>query len=230
MNRKWLAALCFAGLIDIADAGVLLQRDSFGTPGSSTDLPLGTIDEVLTVAGFDSTLGVLTGVQLRFQGSVDLSGEVNNLGAGPASYHARATLAQDWVLSSSLFSDQVLGGAGETLIELTGTVAGGQTSAFADGTGVIERVFTGLDLGAFLNGPVEVHVGLAVDTSLGVSADNGVGGFATSISTGGWGSLEVTYFFDEIQQAPSVPEPLPLWLLTCAGVVLAGRAVASKRA
>ncbi len=228
MKKEWLAALCLTVLVPAVEAGVLIRSDSFGTSGSSTDLPLGSIDEVLTVDGFDLSLGVLTGVQVRFLGSINLAGEVENLGVGPANYQARATLSQDWTLSSALFTDQVLGAAGDSLVDLSGMVAGGETRAFAGGTGVIERVFTDLDLGAFLAGPVEVHVALAVDTMLGVAAIDGSGGFITSVSTGGWGSLEVTYLYDDIQQAPSVPEPFPLWLLMGAGVIQAARAYRKK--
>ncbi len=216
MKKVFLTGLACAGSLALASgASALTISDSDSVMDQLTEL----VNEQLTVDLFDDMGGsrTLTKVTVTLGGSLMSDGDVENVGAGPATFNVSTT--------GELFQGTPDGapaalGALDVFPVFGGTVIHDQTyisltpnspAAFGPGSVSDDAVFMSTDAGELAQ-----FVGIGtfdylVNTIIGQSVAGGGGNVNNQIMTTASAVLTVEYEFDEITQPPTtgaVPEPI----------------------
>ena len=99
MNKILIAATLMA-TTTFAQAGLISQDVSFGEQGSVTELPLGNLNETLSLNRFDASLGTLDSVTLRLFGQIDSSGTSQNVSEANGRANVGIFLFTDWQVNN----------------------------------------------------------------------------------------------------------------------------------
>ncbi|WDE08120.1 PEP-CTERM sorting domain-containing protein [Thalassomonas viridans] len=198
-----------------AFAGMMTVSDSFGTQGSTTDVDVGILNETLSVAGFDTSLGILTGVSIAVFGQMDSAGSSKNVSAADGRADVSILLGSDWSVTTAAADDYMFGTAGTTLASDQSSPAGnfdlspGEIFTYDLSSGEQSGAMTGVDLSAFTTGNMVDFVFSALAmTYINNDVDSGTGTFENTFQTGSWGRVEVTYTYTS-----EVPEPASIAIL-----------------
>ena len=218
-----------------ANAGVYVESKSFGTQGSTSDVPIGVLNETLTVDGFNQLVAnnlipagaTLANVTITVEGQINAAVTATNsqTNVDNARFVANLFLYTDWQVTSASATFNKFGPAdpvnpfasdASSLNSGDYTIAPGETW-----NGAIEvyetRGALSVNLSDFLN-PVSFNFSTVANTTLEAQFPNGTGQVVQEIATASWGQVTVEYVYDEAP-TPQVPEPGVLALL---GLGLAG--------
>jgi len=204
-----------------AFAGTYTSEASFGTQADISDQAINRgINETITVAGFNTAFGTLTGVSITVMSDITYEANSVNNGALSAESFYELDLDQDWTVTSSvgdftfdvaqeLFAVEDLDHeSGENLnvalttLTRTGSIAASDLSLFASD---VDFLFNIVAKSGFEN------------------FASGAGDFTNTLSSAAWGKVEVAYTYEEI--VTSVPETGSLAIF---GLGLAGFALSRK--
>jgi hypothetical protein len=199
-----VAALALAVSTVAASAATMTETASTnGGAMQTTDF-----NDVLTLAGFDTSLGTLTGVSITMSDAGTFFGTVTNTAANNNSFSIR----EDVDLSVS--GNSVIAGLANSLVETQAysNVAPGSPQGFgtynptnSDSVAAV----TASDIAEFLNQNITVNVStLTSETNLG-----GGGNETASINTTADATITVTYTYTPSAPPPPVPEPASLAVL-----------------
>ncbi len=220
MNKLLKGMAIAASLITgAAQAGTIVETGSFGTQGSSTDVPVGVLNQTITIAGFDSSLGTLTDVGIEVFAQLDSSGFATNKSEATGRAEVEIRIFQDWQVMTDSADDYLFHGASTTpfLSEEsspvdTYTLVKDRPWDFTASSGELSGTLTNVTLADFIDTSVDFLYSAEAFTNITTEVESGTGTFETSFSTGSWGMVRVTYTYDE-QTPPAVPEPATLALL-----------------
>jgi len=219
-----MKTLLTAGALLVASstafAGTYTSEAEFGTQGTLTDQAINFgINQDVTVAGFDASLGSLTGVAITVYSQIDTAASsINSSGLDGASQY-KLTLTQDWTVASSV-GDFTFNGSENLITELDSNHEAGelftvdQTALFRTGS------ISVTDLSLFAS-DVDFTFNIVAD-SIFQNVSAGTGLFTNQIDSAAWGKVEVAYTY--IEGTP-VPETGSLAIF---GLGLAGFALSRK--
>jgi hypothetical protein len=201
-----------------AFAGVITETGTFGTQGSSTDVPLGTLASTISINAFDTLLGTLTGVDITVFGQIDVVGSSTNTATADGRAEVALDIRSPWQVSTSAANDYTF--QGQTFGYLTDEssasgfdMASGDTFNFALTSGELSSALTGVNLAAFTTGSaVAFNFSGLPTTALTNSLESGTGDFINNVATGSWGKVVVNYTYTE-KPTTSVSEPGTLAIL-----------------
>mgnify|MGYP000692598830 FL=1 len=219
ITGKTAKGLLTAGALTLASsnafAGMMTVSDSFGSQGSTTDVPVGALNETLSVAGFDTSLGILTGVSISIFGQMDSEGSSKNVSAADGRADVSILLGSDWSVSTAAADDYTFGNGGAVLANDQSSPAGNfdlspsEIFTYDLSSGLQSAVMTGVDLSAFTTGNMVDFVFSALAlTYINNDVESGTGTFENTFQTGSWGKVEVTYTYTS-----EVPEPASIAIL-----------------
>ncbi|WP_159817079.1 PEP-CTERM sorting domain-containing protein [Colwellia sp. 20A7] len=217
MKKTFIGAV-FLLASSSAFAGLITETGTFGTQGSSTDVPLGTLSETISINAFDTQLGTLTGVDITVFGQIDTVGTSTNTatanGRADVAMHIQnpwqvTTLAADgYVFQASAFNyltDQSSASGFD--------MASGDTFNFSLTSGELSSALTGVNLAAFTTGlAVDFNFSGLPITALSNVLESGTGDFVNNVATASWGKVVVNYTYSD-SPATSVSEPGTLAIL-----------------
>jgi len=226
-----MKTLLTAGALLVASstafAGTYSVDSEFGTQGSVIDAKLDGLNETITVAGFDTSLGNLTGVQVTVFGQVDTAGSSTNESVEDGRASVSILISEDWKVTSSV-GNYTFAGASFTPLLFGESSASGydletnEQFDFALSTGELSSMFTG-NVSDFASGLAQTFTVTAGGiTQFNNSIDGAAGTFENTYSTAAWGKVEVAYTYEEVA---SVPETGSLAIF---GLGLAGFALSRK--
>jgi hypothetical protein len=205
-----------------AFAGTYTTSADFGTQGSVIDLAIGFgLNEVITVDGFDASLGNLTGVEINVFSQIDTAGHSTNNSSLDGQSQFTFLFTDDWTISSSVgsftFRDQgVLFQEIDLNHEVNEVFDYGHLTDYQVGS------INTLDVNAFLS-DVDFTFTLNALTSFSNSTVGGSAEFENVIDSASWGKVEVVYTYENV--IASVPETGSLAIF---GLGLAGFALSRK--
>ncbi|WDD98517.1 PEP-CTERM sorting domain-containing protein [Thalassomonas actiniarum] len=219
MKGKATKGLITAAALTLASsnafAGMMTVSDSFGSQGSTTDVPVGALTETLTVAGFDTSLGILTGVSISVFGQMDSEGSSKNVSAADGRAEVSILLGSNWSVTTAAADDYIFGNGGAVLADDQSSAAGnfdltpGEIFTYDLSSGEQSGAMTGVDLSAFTTGSMVDFVFSALAlTYINNDVESGTGTFENTFQTGSWGKVEVTYTYSS-----EVPEPASIAIL-----------------
>jgi hypothetical protein len=214
-----------------AFAGLITETASFGTQGSSTDVPLGTLSSVISINSFDNLLGTLTGVEVTVFGQIDSVGSSVNTALANGRAEVVMQMQEAWQVTTAAANNYVFAGPSFNYLSDESSVSGfdmapGSTFNFALSSGELRSSLNGVNIAAF-------NTGSAVDfnfmglpaTFLSNGLESGTGDFVNNVATGSWGKVEVNYTYTAAPTT-SVSEPGTLAILALG---LAGFAASRKK-
>ena len=235
MFKKLLIASSLLVSLNVA-ATTITESGSFGVQGSVTDQGIGQLNETVSIAAFDTSLGNLTGVDITVFGQLDSAGSSENQSAANGRADVSISLFQDWKVETSVADDFVFVAADfvtpflmdESSAPGNFDLATGDVFEYAASSGEISSALGNVDLAAFTTGsPVDFIFSAFANTAINNAVDSGIGTFANTFSTAAWGQVEVTYTFEEVMVTPTpVSAPGSIALL---GLTLTGLAFARKK-
>jgi hypothetical protein len=203
-----------------ATAALVTESGSFGIQGSTTAITLGNLNETITIAGFNTALGSLTGVTVRVYGQLDSAGSSQNQSPANGRADVAISIFNDWAVSTSAADNFTFQAANFAVPFLSAaspagfTLATDDTFTYALSSGELSSALTGVNMAAFLAGPVDFDFTAFAQTSLNNDVASGTGAFTNSFATASWGQVEVDYTYDAVVVPPtSVPVPGTLALL-----------------
>ena len=206
------AALC---LSSNAFAGMMTVSDSFGSQGSTTDVSVGMLNETLSVAGFDTSLGFLTGVSVAVFGQMDSEGSSQNASAADGRADVDIVLGSNWAVSAAGADNFLFGSAGTVLASEQSSPTGnfdlspGEIFTYDLSSGEQSGAMNVTDFSAFTSGSaVDFLFSAFAITNILNDVESGTGFFTNSFKTGSWGKVEVTYTYTS-----EVPEPASIGIL-----------------
>ncbi|MDX2367010.1 MAG: PEP-CTERM sorting domain-containing protein [Colwellia sp.] len=201
-----------------AFAGLITETASFGTQGSSSDVTLGTLNEVISINGFDTLLGTLTGVEVKVFGQINTDGTSINTTSVLGRASVVMQIQQAWQVTTTAADDHVFAAPSFNYLSDESSVSGftmapGSTFSFALTSGELSSSLTGVDIADFNTGSaVDFNfTGLPV-TFLSNGLASGTGDFINNVSTGSWGKVEVEYTYTAAP-VTTVSEPGSLAIL-----------------
>lgn len=206
-----------------AFAGVITETLDFGIQGSATNIPvLGFptgLNQTLSIAGFDNSLGSLTGVDITVYGQIDTEGSSRNDSLAAGRTDVNLLLMADWQVATTAADDYVFASAFTSLLTDESSPAPGFDMAVGDtftydlSTGEQSFNLTNVNLAAFTTGSaVDFVFTTQAQTILNNQVASGSGVFTNSFDTGSWGKVEVAYTYDATP-VTSVSEPGSLAIL-----------------
>ncbi|WP_281558097.1 choice-of-anchor E domain-containing protein [Thalassomonas sp. RHCl1] len=207
-------ALCLAS--SNALAAMITVEDSFGVMGSSTAVDVGQESAILSIAGFNSSLGTLTGVTLTAFGQINATGTSQNNTSENGNTVATLGTLGSWGVVSGVTHDFVFARGSSFLDAAESSSSGdydmapGDLFSFDMGS---ERSgdMSIIDYSAFTtDGMIDFRFNFRAETVIRNFTDAGRETFANTSNTGAWGKIVATYTYD----AAPVPEPGALILLT----------------
>lgn len=221
-----MKTLLTAGALLVASstafAGTYTEMAEFGVQGSLDDKDIGFgFTETVTVAGFDASLGNLTGVEITVYSQIDATASSTNNSLDGAS-RFKFDLDQDWQVTSA--AGDFLFNAEDTLFELIDSDhVTGETFAIdqSDLNFFRDGAISASDLALFAS-----DVDFVFDVFASANFQNsapGTGDFTNVNTSAAWGKVEVSYTYDAV--VASVPETGSLAIF---GLGLAGFALSRK--
>ncbi len=216
---KLVAATALTLAATSASAALITQTGSFGTQGSSTNVAMGALNEKITIAGFDATLGNLTNVSVTVFGQLDSAGASQNTSAANGRADVAINIFQDWKVSTTAANDHIFQSFTLSYLTDQSSAAGNfdlatnDTFSYGISSGELSSSLSGVNLSDFLAGPVEFDFTGFAQTNINNSVDSGTGAFINSFATGSWGKVDVAYTYDASTPPSSVPAPGTLALL-----------------
>lgn len=205
-----------------AFAGTYTDTVSFGTQGSVTDQAIGFgLNEVLTIAAFDTSLGNLTGVSITASSQIDSAGESTNTSGLAGQSQFNFQLTSDWAVTSSV-GDFTFSNSGVLFTELDTDHGVNEVFDFGQVTDFQQGDIVVSDVSAFLSDVDFTFAVNALSSFTNITA-GGSAVFQNIINSASWGQIEVTYTFDDV--VASVPETGSLAIF---GLGLAGFALSRK--
>lgn len=207
-----------------AFAGIISQEVSFGQQGSTTDVPIGSLNQVLSISAFDTTLGTLTDVNITVSAQMDNDGSSQNQSIADGRADIGIFVYQNWQVTTNVAIDHVFRAASfglpflidssaplGTFNLVTGTSS--DTFTYNLSTGELNAVLQGVDISAFtLGNDIDFNFTGFVQTNITNNVDSGTGYFLNSFQTGSWGKVSVEYVYEEEGLTP-IPEPSTLAIL-----------------
>lgn len=221
-----------------ASAGVITEVASFGTQGSSTDVQIGSLNEVLSIDGFDTTLGTLTGVDITVYGQLDSEGSSQNVSLANGRADVGIKLFQDWTVTTTAADDHVFQSADfvNPFLQASSSAPGvydlvpnsqNDTFSYDLSSGELSASLNNVNLSAFTLGTsVDFLFTAFATTSIDNDVESGTGFFTNTFQTGSWGKVEVAYTYTAAPTPTPVSEPATLALF---GLTVAGLAFARKK-
>lgn len=215
-----------------ASAAMITEVASFGTQGSSTDVQIGTLNQTLTINGFDTSLGTLTGVDIKVFGQINSRGSSKNVSDANGRADIGIMLFSNWAVTSSAANTHVFQSANFVTPFLSASSAptgvfnlipnsANDTFAFDLTSGELSASLTGINLAAFTTGSaVDFLFSAFANTTFNNDVASGTGQFTNTFETGAWGKVEVSYTFDSVATV-SEPKTFALFGLTLAGLAFA---------
>ncbi len=201
-----------------AFAGLISETGTFGTQGSSTDVPLGTLNSIISINGFDNSLGTLTGVDITVFAQIDAEGSSTNT----TSVNGRASVVMQmqeaWQVTTAAANDYVFAGPSFNYLSDESSASGfgmapGSTFNFALSSGELSASLTGVNIAAFNTGSaVDFNFLGLPSTFLSNGLESGTGDFVNNVATGSWGKVVVNYTYTA-NPTTSVSEPGSLAIL-----------------
>ena len=207
-------ALCLASTNALA--AMITSEDSFGVLGSSTAMDVDQETAVLSIVGFNTSLGTLTGISLTAFGQINATGtsQNNTLENG----HTVVTLGTlgTWKVISGVTYDSVFtrGSSHIDVDESSGSgdfdMDPGEAFNFDLSSGVRGGDMSITDYSAFTSGEmIDFRFFFRAETVIRNFVESGRETFANTSNTGAWGKIVATYTYEP---AP-VPEPGTLVIL-----------------
>lgn len=205
-----------------AFAGIITQTGNFGTLGSNTDALInGTFSKTISLAGFDNTLGTLTGVNIFVEGQLTTGGYIQNKSTELARADYKVTIADDWKVSTVAADDYTFAPTNFASPFLSGessasgfTLNADERFDFYESSALFTQSLANVDLAAFTTGPVDFVFSTYALTNGQAFINSGVSQFEGQFSTATYGKVEVSYTFDAVSN--SIPEPSSVALLALA--------------
>ncbi|XQW85517.1 choice-of-anchor E domain-containing protein [Thalassotalea piscium] len=220
------AALLLASSSSYAGLIQTTETDEFGIQGSSQSVNINNLNEVLSVAGFNASLGSLYSVTVNLYGQIDSNGSIQNNLTDLSRASLDILLSKDWLVSSSFGTDYTFANAfstiwsGESSAVGTYTLGQGDIFSYSATSGEMFQsiTFTGSDLSFFTTGN-NVDFTFTTDIinnfqnqSTGASND-----FTNKNTTASWGKVEVSYSYDNGITTVSEPGTLAILALGLMG-------------
>lgn len=208
-------ALCLASANVLA--AMITVEDSFGVQGSSTEIDAGQGTTVLSIAGFDTSLGTLTGVSLTAHSQINATGTSQNNTAENGYAAATLQTSGNWEVLSGVATGGVFARNSTFLAFDQSSPLGvfdmdpGEVFSYDLGSGenIVDMTIT--DYSAFTSGEmIDFLFSFRAETIIRNFIESDRAYFANSSNTGAWGKIVATYTYEP---AP-VPEPGALALLT----------------
>jgi len=204
----------------------------FGTQGSESDVNIGVLNETLSIAGFDTSLGTLQGVNIMVYAQMDSEGTSQNLSIANGRADIGIYLFSDWKVTTSVANNYTFLNssfspflsASSSLPGVYTMIPGGDDTFNYDlTTGELSTSLTGINLSEFISGNVVDFVFSAwALTFIANEVESGTGEFTNVFSTGSWGKVVVTYNYSE------VPEPTSIMLMILSLIFLISRGKSLK--
>ena len=202
-----LRTALFASAVVLASAGSAFA----GSYSVSTTFgpQLTDFTDPLSVAGYDSRGGALTGVAILLNADAGVGGNVKNTTTSPQTF----TIFETTKISLASGFGGVSNGFNAVNLTLNTTqtytaLAGGATASFGPYTPSGTASGNPTDLADFVGGTVNFSAGTATTTTV----SGGGGNITNAITTNATGFVQVTYTYADIIP-PSVPEPASIALL-----------------
>ncbi len=211
-TKSVVAAVLGAALV-LLGSGQQAKAASYSVTGTTGYTLTNFADVDLTVAGFDTLKGTLTGVSITIVTSATTSIQVSSIGASAGSVYSEVTLH----LSGASFSKTSVVDIPNTVDEDTGRVVGlsyslaatGQTTVAASSTGTASKTLTSSSFDEFSTDEVALTLSGSTDTILRTSNGN------TSTQQNTYTAVAVTVTYTYTPTA--VPEPAT-WAMIFGGV------------
>ena len=212
-KKGLLAGVALLATVGAANATTQTFSTTFGP--TATDFTTGT----LSLPGFDTSLGTLTGVDFAFSATGNFSGSVTN--TAPTAQDFKVTETSDLTVHSSVSAinglvAEVAKSQTYTALASNASAAFGPSSNTASAPDYVSA--SGDDLTGFESGPVNFNV----STLTGTTTLGGGGNIRNAISTTANGSTSVTYTY----AAAVVPTPTPTGVPEPASMALLGAGLA----
>ena len=220
--KKLLTAGALLVASSSAIAGTYTETGEFGVQGSVTTQAIGFgLNETVTIAGFDTSLGNLTGVEISVYGQIDSAGQSTNTSGLTGQSQFNFLLTSDWAVSS-VAGSYTFDNSGILFTETDTDHAVGEVFDYGQVTAYQTGSIVASDINTFLN-DVEFIFNVNALSSFTNSTAGGSAVFQNVIDSASWGKVEVSYTYDDI--VASVPETGSLAIF---GLGLAGFALSRK--
>jgi hypothetical protein len=203
-----------------ASAALISETVSFGTQGSSADVSIGTLNETLSVAGFNTALGTLTGVTVTVFGQLDSTGSSQNVSAADGRAEVAILIYNDWQVTTSSANDHIFQAADFSNAYLSDESSPAPTFDLKPGTaddtftyaltsGELSQVLGGVNMAAFNGSSVDFNFTGFAQTEIQNEVASGTGFFTNSFATGSWGQVTVDYTYNAVIVPPPSTVPVP---------------------
>lgn len=203
--------LALAMMSTVSQASVITQTGQFGTQGSPTDIPLGFINQTISLDGFDSALGTLESVLLTFSSQVDAEGSSKNVSTAAGRADIGIFFFSDWAASGAgqnyTFQSANFGvpalyaeSAPENTFNLLPNTAS-DTFSYALTSGLLGFTFDLTDAGSLANfidtGSLDFLFSGFGTTNINNDVQSGTGVFTNTFNAGVFGRIDLVYNYSE---------------------------------
>lgn len=216
LEKSLLAGVALLVTAGAANATTETFSTTFGP--TATDFTTGT----LSLPGFDTSLGTLTGVDFAFSATGNFSGTVTN--TAPTAQNFKVTETSDLTVSSSVSAinglvAEVAKAQSYTALASGVSAAFGPSSNTASAPDYVSA--SGDNLTGFVSGPVN----FTISTLTGTTTLGGGGNIRNSITTTANGTAAVTYTYTAADTP--IPTPTPTGVPEPASMALVGAGLVS---
>lgn len=240
MKKLLIASLLLASTNTLASAITLF--DSFGTQGSTNDVAIASLNQTISLDASDilnDNQGTLTDIVVTIISQIDSEGRSRNVSIENGRAQATIDLTEDLQVSSNLFSNSIVllsedadepiltsQSSEENVFTLLGTnESEGRADTQFDyriSTNELRQEFTLTDLSALssiTDNIFNFNFTTIATTRIDNDVASGTGEFVNSFQTGAFGSVELSFTFDDVE----VSEPTTLAIFALGLLGLASR-------